>query len=666
MNRISKATLFSAVLCFASLTAQAQPTPSTSWYTNNPSAATFTISTADDLAGLARIVNGTWGGSPASFNFNGRTINLANDINLSGYGSSYNNGVGWIPIGDSSSYSRNFSGTFDGNGKNISGLYTNRNKIFTGLFGCLSGANSVVKNVNIVNADVTGTNRVGVIAGTVTQGSVINCSVVGSSVSIYDSSTAYTSIAGIVGYINDGSITNSSFIGIVTGINADDVGGVAGYIGNNTIVTSCYSNGSVSGKDYVGGIIGRSFSSSITSCYSTASVNGNSSVGGLIGRLLTGSVTNCYSLGTVTSASDYVGGVVGYSTGDITKCYSASSVKGKKYAGSIAGTISNNTAKIEHCAALSMNIKVDSGLIGRITSSSSNGILSSNFAYDGMVLVTKTPTSNPNGLDGKDLSSCDIYADGSLGGLFMNNGSPWVTENGKLPGFGAPVNMPGYISSWSCVVDLVSQIESMSYFEIQANADNITQANAAVETIIANSGLNQQYNFPVTVNDISFKAAIAGTPCDSLGKNGNYKFTVTVGSITTSVLTLYITATPYSALLPMAKAAIPVQNNSITLSGEFTAGPNPVAKHSGAVNFFKQGAGLKNGELSIYGSSGNLVKVISINDNNMDNLSKRQVASWNLTDSKGRQVSAGTYLVKGTVTKQDGGKEKISLIVGVR
>jgi len=38
--------------------------PDTKWYSNNPTATDFTISNADQLAGLAAVVNGTWGGVP--------------------------------------------------------------------------------------------------------------------------------------------------------------------------------------------------------------------------------------------------------------------------------------------------------------------------------------------------------------------------------------------------------------------------------------------------------------------------------------------------------------------------------------------------------------------------------------------------------------------------
>jgi len=44
---------------------------------------------------------------------------------------------------------------------------------------------------------------------------------------------------------------------------------------------------------------------------------------------------------------------------------------------------------------------------------------------------------------------------------------------------------------------------------------------------------------------------------------------------------------------------------------------------------------------------------------------RRVIGSWNLTDAKGRPVSAGTYLIRGVVTV-DGKREHVSVIVSVR
>jgi len=101
------------------------------------------------------------------------------------------------------------------------------------------------------------------------------------------------------------------------------------------------------------------------------------------------------------------------------------------------------------------------------------------------------------------------------------------------------------------------------------------------------------------------------------------------------------------------------------LSGEFTAGPNPVAKSAGIVGFFRQGKRVENAELRVYDVAGNVVGKVQISDNALGNQARRKVGSWDLRDKSGRLVSEGTYLVKGVLKTSDGKSEKVSVILSV-
>ena len=101
------------------------------------------------------------------------------------------------------------------------------------------------------------------------------------------------------------------------------------------------------------------------------------------------------------------------------------------------------------------------------------------------------------------------------------------------------------------------------------------------------------------------------------------------------------------------------------LEGEFTAGPNPVARSAGIVNFFYQGKKIQSASFTVFDAFGNAVNKVSIKDNAISAQERRPVGSWDLTDSKGRQVSEGTYLVKGTIIV-DGKRERVSLLIGVK
>jgi flagellar hook assembly protein FlgD len=105
------------------------------------------------------------------------------------------------------------------------------------------------------------------------------------------------------------------------------------------------------------------------------------------------------------------------------------------------------------------------------------------------------------------------------------------------------------------------------------------------------------------------------------------------------------------------------------LTGEFTAGPNPIRRGGNlppAINFYRQGKRVSNSELRIYDATGNIVNKVTINDKAIGTQARRQVGAWDLRDAKGRPVSEGTYLVKGVVKTLDGKGEKVSVILGVR
>jgi len=72
-------------------------------------------------------------------------------------------------------------------------------------------------------------------------------------------------------------------------------------------------------------------------------------------------------------------------------------------------------------------------------------------------------------------------------------------------------------------------------------------------------------------------------------------------------------------------------------TGKFAAGPNPVNRLSGSVNFFRYGTKLKKGALSVYNSQGKVAKKISLADvsKGASGTGWRQVGLWDLKDRKG-------------------------------
>ena len=149
-----------------------------SWYLENPDATEFNISSAEALAGLATLVDGTATipDDATSINlpvtFEGKTIKLTKDVDL--YKEDENGEpISFEPIG-SFSDNESFKGTFDGEGHTVYNLYQNgwalENGYWDGpeygmgLFSLVE--NAVIKNVNFDGASLPSeANIMGVVAG---------------------------------------------------------------------------------------------------------------------------------------------------------------------------------------------------------------------------------------------------------------------------------------------------------------------------------------------------------------------------------------------------------------------------------------------------------------------------------------------------------------------
>jgi len=150
-------------------------------------------------------------------------------------------------------------------------------------------------------------------------------------------------ICGPVVY-NLGAVTNCYSTGTVSSTQC--VGGLVGL--NEGAVTNCYSNSTVSGDYWVGGLVGSNYYQGVvTQCYSTGPVRGDSAVGGLVGENgYRGTVNQCYSTGVV-SGNAFVGGLVGDNTGDVNQCYSTGAVSGSLWC--VGGLVGGIGARATAC-----------------------------------------------------------------------------------------------------------------------------------------------------------------------------------------------------------------------------------------------------------------------------------------------------------------------------
>ena len=298
-------------------------------YDNYTENSPLEIDSAEKLAAFARAVN------VGKKNFSGKYVKLTKDIDLMGDetkltitkktdstdSSKFNISITgtasnvWVPIGN---YTTKFTGTFDGDGHEVSNMTVLMNStsgdVYAGLFGLISGG-------SIKNTGVTG--------------------------NVYAASSSDVDAGGLAG--NSDSITNSYATGNVYAYSSSSsssysitrAGGLAGCsdgITNSYATGNVYVSSSSSNYTYAGGLVGSSSNSSITNSYATGNVSASSSssyssssvyAGGLVGNsgsYSSISISNSYATGNVSvssssSSSVYAGGLIGSGRGSITNGY---------------------------------------------------------------------------------------------------------------------------------------------------------------------------------------------------------------------------------------------------------------------------------------------------------------------------------------------------------
>ena len=273
----------------------------------------YTVTSTEGLKNIAKLVNEEWK--------LGINITLTADIDLKG--------IDWTPIGKDDN--KAYTGTFDGNGKTITGLTVTGSDQYAGLFGYI-GSGGTVKNVVLEGVQIESDNSSGYAGGVAgdSWGTIENCSVSGSV-------SGTTFAGGVVGSQRGGSITGCNSSATVKGVIF--AGGIAGETNSGASLTGCYATRDVTvendgtNNSHAGGVVGYNGGGTLTACYATGSVTGSGSgtiyVGGVTGSNNFGILTACYhAKEDVSGPTGTTGGVAGRNFKDsmsgggiITACY---------------------------------------------------------------------------------------------------------------------------------------------------------------------------------------------------------------------------------------------------------------------------------------------------------------------------------------------------------
>ena len=366
----------------------------------NETAKTVVVNSADQLAGLANLVN-TGNKSLSEY-----TVTLNTDIDLGN--------KPWTPIGNGSrglEGGSSFSGVFDGNGHTIRNINVteDRDNYGAGLFSVVKGGTvknitveggcikafdygaavvgimlgeSTVENCHARNVEISsGDAAAGIVAraygtnNTITgctnscnittakkAGGIVGIASNGGATKIENcsnSGTVYASdagAAGILGYAGPAtnSIINSSNTGTIGRITDKYAGGIVGYQASTDetaglIIEKCTNSGEISAINAGGiyGIPGSSQPVHILKSVNNGNVTGVDAAGGIACRAGSGTIENCTNTANITAATEnkgVAGGIAGnLGEAKIINCSGggASAVITAQYPGRLVGHVAN-------------------------------------------------------------------------------------------------------------------------------------------------------------------------------------------------------------------------------------------------------------------------------------------------------------------------------------
>ena len=477
---------------------------------------TYLISNSYELAWFRDEVN------KGNYTLNAR---LTENINLGGHP--------WTAISKltDTSAKTGYKGTFDGNGKTISGLNPVGELISgkyrgAGLFGYVY-TGGTVKNVTVEGAMKAEWNCGGVVAY-LAGGRVENCvnrmNITPRSESIY-----LYYVGGVVGYITNYTDNSAVIIGcrnegsIDGGTTGENVGGVVGGASNSPGISNCANTGNISGKASIGGIAATA-SIPITACYNTGKITGASSkIGGIVGYS-SSKVTNCYNTGAVAGAGkagykgvpEGVGGIAGQlynsSNGAVAACLNSGTVTSEIYGGALVGSknavaaaVSGSYALAGSCTATIGSYAADDdeasfisaeelgskrliGLLGGAFAAGSDGKLTLDWQDPAAtpVVTFVTPEGAAVAIEGKTPAEPGVF----------------VLENGT---YSYSVSKQGYNTATGSVtvngesqrVDVNLGVETFSVtFNVTTPGAKITVTDAAGETIQPTAENANVYSLP--------------------------------------------------------------------------------------------------------------------------------------------------------------------------
>lgn len=235
----------------------------------------------------------------------GKYFEITRNLNLSTASVAY--GKGWEPVGHNNinGGSTDFNGTIDGCDNYIENLYCFTDAGYGGLFYSL-GPKAYIHNLEMRRVMLQGKDNLGAFACYAKQGCRLD------SISVNGSIEGHTNVGGLIGNGDADIRVCISSVNVSATADSDckNLGGMIG-TSEHSIFTDCIRTGSINapGGKNVGGFLGKgpehndnSIYASFERCYTGGSVSGAESVGGFIG-IGNVSFNNCHAGATLPQDS---------------------------------------------------------------------------------------------------------------------------------------------------------------------------------------------------------------------------------------------------------------------------------------------------------------------------------------------------------------------------
>lgn len=436
-----------------------------------------------------------------------------------------------------------FYGHLDGLGHTITGLTINRPTMdYVGLIGYAVGTQ--ISNVGMIDVNITGQNYTSSLIGWGLGG---NSSITNS----YSTGmiTGADSVGGLIGRSYSTTVISNSYSSAtVTGI--INTGGLAGSTRDNTFITNSYFTGTVSGGQRNGGLAGYSLDTTIENSHSTGSVTGtNSNTGGLVGQTSGSTFTDNYATGNVSGAAS-TGGLIGLiNSSTVTSSYATGIVSGSS---SVGGLVGSNTASTITGSYATGNVTSTGLYVGGLIGNSSGGTVSGSHAT-GIVAGSSHFVGGLIGRSQNDIAITNNYATGNVSGSSSTGGLVGTVNGSTFTGNYAMGNVNGALGTGGLIGSISAGTITDSY------------ATGSVSGSSNVGGLVGESTSTSTIDNSHATGSVTGTGTSIGGLVGNQN---TNGSITNSHATGIVTGVGTASYI----GGLIGNNNASTVNGSHATG----------------------------------------------------------------------------------------------